>query len=147
MKELLTLFAQGLVKDPRRVSVRERSEDGVVRLELEVAPDDRGRVIGRGGRTVDALRTVMQAVAARRAVSCDDRGRWMTAARAFSDLITIGRVVKPQGRKGEVLIEPLSDRPGRFSELKRVFVPGGRRRGRASGRSTASWPHKGPRTS
>ncbi len=70
MKELLSLFAQGLVKDAGRVSVRERSEDGVVRLEIEVAPADRGRVIGRGGRTIDALRTVMQAVAARRAESC-----------------------------------------------------------------------------
>ena len=44
--------------------------DGGVRFEIEVAPADRGRVIGRGGRTVDALRTVMQAVAARRAVTC-----------------------------------------------------------------------------
>ena len=65
----------------------------------------------------------------------------MTAARAFSDLITIGRVVKPQGRKGEVVIEPFSDRPGRFSELKRVFLPG-------AGDAVAEWqveghwPHK-----
>jgi len=66
LKELLTLFAQGLVKDARRVSVREESMDGVVTLELEVAPADRGRVIGRNGRTVEALRTVLQAVAARR---------------------------------------------------------------------------------
>ena len=65
----------------------------------------------------------------------------MTAARAFSDLITIGRVVKPQGRKGEVVVEPFSDRPGRFSELKRVFLPG-------DGDAVAEWqveghwPHK-----
>ena len=70
MKELLTLFAQGLVKDAGRVSVRERSEDGGVRFEIEVAPADRGRVIGRGGRTVESLRTVMQAVAARRGEIC-----------------------------------------------------------------------------
>jgi predicted RNA-binding protein YlqC (UPF0109 family) len=70
VKELLTLFVQGLVKETGRVSVRERSEDGEVRFEIEVAPADRGRVIGRGGRTVEALRTVMQAVAARRALSC-----------------------------------------------------------------------------
>ena len=70
MKKLLTLFAQGLVKDTGRVSVRERSEGGEVRFEIEVAPADRGRVIGRGGRTIEALRTVMQAVAARRAESC-----------------------------------------------------------------------------
>jgi uncharacterized protein len=70
VKELLTLFAQGLVKDAGRVSVRERSEDGGVRFEIEVAASDRGRVIGRGGRTVEALRTVMQAVAARRGEAC-----------------------------------------------------------------------------
>jgi len=60
----------------------------------------------------------------------------MTAARAFSDLITIGRVVKPQGRKGEVVIEPFSDRPGRFSELKRVFLP-------APGDAVAEWQVEG----
>jgi len=43
---------------------------------------------------------------------------------AFRDLVLIGRVVKPQGRRGEVLVEPLSDRPGRFPGLVRAFVPG-----------------------
>jgi uncharacterized protein len=70
VKDLLILFAKGLVKEPERVSVRQRSEDGVVRFEIEVAPGDRGRVIGRGGRTLEALRTVMQAVAARQALTC-----------------------------------------------------------------------------
>ena len=70
MKEVLTLFVRGLVKDAGRVSVHERIEDGAVSFEIEVAPADRGRVIGRGGRTVDALRTVMQAVAARRDTRC-----------------------------------------------------------------------------
>jgi predicted RNA-binding protein YlqC (UPF0109 family) len=70
VKELLTLFAQGLVKDARRVSVREDSREGVVNLDLEVAPADRGRVIGRNGRTVEALRTVLRAVAARRGETC-----------------------------------------------------------------------------
>jgi 16S rRNA processing protein RimM len=65
----------------------------------------------------------------------------MTETRGFSELITIGRVVKPQGRKGEVVIEPFSDRPGRFSELRRVFLP-------APGDAVAErqveghWPHK-----
>ena len=63
----------------------------------------------------------------------------MTPARAFSDLITIGRVVKPQGRKGEVVVEPFSDRPRRFAELRRVFLPRKGMRSR-SGRSTASGP-------
>ena len=65
----------------------------------------------------------------------------MTAARAFSELITIGRVVKPQGRKGEVVIEPFSDRPGRFSELRRVFLPA-EDDGVAEWRVESHWPHK-----
>jgi len=56
MKELLEALARGLVDDPRRVRVRERVDDDFVRLDLEVSAEDRGRVIGRGGRTADALR-------------------------------------------------------------------------------------------
>jgi 16S rRNA processing protein RimM len=65
----------------------------------------------------------------------------MTATRVFSELITIGRVVKPQGRKGELVIEPFSDRPGRFSELRRVFLPG---EGDAvvEWQVESQWPHK-----
>ena len=55
-----------LVSKPEAVSVEQFSEDdGTVVLELRVAEDDAGKVIGRGGRTVAALRTVMKAVAVR----------------------------------------------------------------------------------
>jgi predicted RNA-binding protein YlqC (UPF0109 family) len=43
----------------------------VVHLDLEVSDADRGRVIGRGGRTADALRTILDAVADRRGTPCD----------------------------------------------------------------------------
>ena len=63
-------------------------------------------------------------------------------ARAFADLVAIGLVVKPQGRKGEVLTMPLSDRPGRFATLKRAYVPGPA--GEAREVTVRScWPHKG----
>jgi 16S rRNA processing protein RimM len=42
---------------------------------------------------------------------------------AFADLVLVGRVVKPQGRKGEVKVLPLSDRADRFPRLERAFVP------------------------
>ena len=42
---------------------------------------------------------------------------------AFQDLVLVGRVVKPQGRHGEVAVVPLSDRPDRFPTLRRAFVP------------------------
>ncbi len=64
MKELLEYLAQGLVEHPDEVSVREVEEDdGTIVLELSVAPDDYGNVIGRGGRTASALRTVIKAAA------------------------------------------------------------------------------------
>jgi hypothetical protein len=55
-----------LVSDPEAVTVDEFSEDdGTVVLELSVAEDDYGRIIGRGGRTANALRTVLKAAAVR----------------------------------------------------------------------------------
>jgi hypothetical protein len=64
MKELLEYLAQGLVEHPREVEVAETEEDdGSIVLELSVAEDDYGSVIGRGGRTAQALRTVIKAAA------------------------------------------------------------------------------------
>lgn len=64
MKELLEYLARGLVDQPDDVQVIETVEqDGTVVLELSVAQDDYGSVIGRGGRTVAALRTVVKAAA------------------------------------------------------------------------------------
>jgi hypothetical protein len=71
VKELLAELARGLVDEPGRVHVIEHAEDGGVFLELEVAPGDRGRVIGRRGRTADALRTLLDAVARGRGMHCD----------------------------------------------------------------------------
>jgi predicted RNA-binding protein YlqC (UPF0109 family) len=66
MRELLEFLARGLVEKPDEVVVTELEEvEGEVVLELEVAEDDLGRVIGRGGRVANALRTVMKAAATR----------------------------------------------------------------------------------
>jgi uncharacterized protein len=66
VEELLAYLARSLVDDPDAVDVESFEEDdGTVVLELHVAPDDTGKVIGRGGRTVAALRTVMKAAAVR----------------------------------------------------------------------------------
>ena len=70
MKDLLTLLVRGLVRDGRRVSVQETSGADGTQFVVEVSPADRGRVIGRGGRTVEALRTLMGAVAERRGSRC-----------------------------------------------------------------------------
>lgn len=64
MKELLEYLARGLVEHPDEVRVNEvQEEDGAIVLELSVADDDYGNVIGRGGRTAAALRTVIKTAA------------------------------------------------------------------------------------
>jgi predicted RNA-binding protein YlqC (UPF0109 family) len=64
MQELLEYLARGLVDDPDAVVVEKFDEDdGSVVLELSVGEDDYGKVIGRGGRTAKALRTVLKAAA------------------------------------------------------------------------------------
>jgi predicted RNA-binding protein YlqC (UPF0109 family) len=64
MGELLAFLARGLVDEPDKVQVEEFEEDdGTLVLELSVADDDYGKVIGRGGRTAQALRAVIKAAA------------------------------------------------------------------------------------
>jgi predicted RNA-binding protein YlqC (UPF0109 family) len=64
VRDLLEYLARALVDEPDRVQVEEFEEDdGTVVLELSVADDDYGKVIGRGGRTAQALRTVVKAAA------------------------------------------------------------------------------------
>jgi uncharacterized protein len=66
VKELLEYLARALVDEPEAVEVEQFEEDdGTVVLELAVADDDYGKVIGRGGRTAMALRTVIKAAAVR----------------------------------------------------------------------------------
>ncbi len=63
-RRLLEYLAEGLVDEPEEVSVEQfEGDNGTVVLELCVAEDDYGRVIGRGGRTAQALRTVVKAAA------------------------------------------------------------------------------------
>jgi predicted RNA-binding protein YlqC (UPF0109 family) len=65
MAELLAFLARELVDDPEAVRVDSEDRDGAIVLRLHVAPEDVGKVIGRGGRIVRALRTIMRATAVR----------------------------------------------------------------------------------
>lgn len=65
-RELLEELARSLVDEPAGVEVADFTEDdGTLVLELAVADDDYGKIIGRGGRTANALRTVVKASAVR----------------------------------------------------------------------------------
>ena len=61
MKKILIDIAKAIVDDPEQVRVNERMDGDVLHLELSVAPDDTGKVIGKGGRIAKAIRTVMKA--------------------------------------------------------------------------------------
>ena len=66
MKELLEYLARGLVERPEEARVNEVQEDSATLLELSVADDDYGNVIGRGGRTASALRAVIKSAGSKR---------------------------------------------------------------------------------
>ncbi len=61
MKELVEFLAKSLVDDPDAVHVHASERDQSTVLELEVAPEDLGKVIGRQGRTARAIRTILSA--------------------------------------------------------------------------------------
>jgi predicted RNA-binding protein YlqC (UPF0109 family) len=65
MKDLLEYIVKSIVAEPDAVNIsEENSEDGLL-IKLEVAPDDKGRVIGRQGRVAQALRTLLRVKAAK----------------------------------------------------------------------------------
>jgi hypothetical protein len=65
MKELIEHIARSLVEDPSQVKVNEIEGSNSVIFELSVAPEDMGRVIGKGGRVANAMRTLLRVAAAR----------------------------------------------------------------------------------
>lgn len=73
MTDLITYIAKQLVDQPDQVEVTEIEEGGGVVLELRVAPDDLGKVIGKQGRTARAMRTLLSAAStkARRRASLE----------------------------------------------------------------------------
>ncbi|HOA80347.1 MAG TPA: KH domain-containing protein [Defluviitaleaceae bacterium] len=65
MKELVEMIAKALVDNPDAVQVNELEGERSVILELKVAPEDMGKVIGKQGRIAKAIRTVVKAAAIR----------------------------------------------------------------------------------
>jgi predicted RNA-binding protein YlqC (UPF0109 family) len=65
MTELLEFLVKALVEEPEAVVVEELEEDGDLVYEITVAEDDLGRVIGKGGRIANAIRTIAKAAAVR----------------------------------------------------------------------------------
>jgi uncharacterized protein len=65
LKELVEYIARSLVDDPMQVQVKQERNGGKVNLELRVAKDDMGRIIGKSGRVANAIRVLLRVAAAR----------------------------------------------------------------------------------
>lgn len=65
MKDLIEYIAKNLVDSPEGVQVKEHRGDYVIRVQLQVADEDKGKVIGREGKIARALRTIVNATASR----------------------------------------------------------------------------------
>ena len=65
LENLVLVLARSLVEDPEKVEVSGTESDSRVELEIRVAPEDMGKIIGRGGRTIRAIRTVAKAASVR----------------------------------------------------------------------------------
>ena len=68
LTDVLAFLARGIVDDPDQVRVEAEPDERGVILRLSVAPDDMGKVIGRGGRTARALRTLVRVAGSREGV-------------------------------------------------------------------------------
>ena len=65
MKELVEYIVKSIVAEPDKVSITEEDTEAGLLIKLEVAPDDKGRVIGRQGRVAEAMRTLLRVKAAK----------------------------------------------------------------------------------
>jgi len=65
MKELLEYIVKSIVAEPENITITEENSDEGLLLKLEVAVDDKGRVIGKGGRVAEAIRTLLRVKAAK----------------------------------------------------------------------------------
>jgi len=68
MKDLVEYIVKSLVAEPDKVSITEEDSDTGLLIKLEVAPEDKGRIIGRQGRVAEAIRTLLRVKAARNEV-------------------------------------------------------------------------------
>ena len=65
MKDLVEIIAKSLVDHPEQISVTETEKDDIIKVELTVAPEDMGKVIGKQGRIAKSIRTVVKAAASK----------------------------------------------------------------------------------
>ena len=132
------MLARALVDQPDAVQVTEIEHRGMTLVELTTAPGDMGKIIGRQGRTAAALRTLVASTAREaRASASRSRsgidGRWTSDAMTdWDDMALVGRIARPHGIRGQVIVNPETDFPEeRFRAGRRrldAIATGGRAR-------------------
>jgi len=68
MKDLVEYIARSIASEPDEVKVTEEEDDGRIILRLEVAPDDKGKVIGRQGRVAQSIRVLLRVAAVKQGI-------------------------------------------------------------------------------
>ncbi len=128
MRELVESIAKALVDHPEEVKVKSVEGEQVTVLELRVHPEDLGKVIGRQGRTAKSIRTLARCSRNEiaEAVYAGNSRVAQIEPSPQSSRVTLARILRPHGRRGEVAAEILTDFPERLTRLKSAQLWNGR---------------------
>jgi len=98
VKELVEMIAKALVDNPDKVQVSQLEGEQTTILELKVAPEDLGKVIGKQGRTARAIRVILGAAGMKM------KRRFNLEIIEKADLITVGRIIRGEGKDGTLKV-------------------------------------------
>ncbi len=142
MKELVEMIAKALVDNPEQVVVTEVEGEQTTVLELRVAPTDLGKVIGKQGRTARCIRTLLGAAGMKLRKTVRPGNPGIVEPITRPPFVSIARIVRTRGIRGELVAESYTDFPERFSLVDAVwleFADGSRERYAVE----RIWEHKG----
>src|SRR5216117_2376074 len=123
MKELIEQIAKALVDNPDQVTVRPIEGEQTTVLELRVAQSDLGKVIGKQGRTARSIRTILSAAGMKLKKRFTlEILEYRFISQSEASYISIARITKTQGLKGEVRIEQLLEDDAIFGSGRRVIL-------------------------
>ena len=128
VRDVVEVLARALTSKPDEVRVVESQHKGTTLVELFVGPGELGKVIGKQGRTAAALRT-LAATAAEKEGRPRSRSKFeMRQAVKWDDMAVVGRIARPHGIRGQVILNAETDFPEeRFQPGRELFIERRRR--------------------